>query len=174
MATQTQDAIDGAPGLPQLDISSFGNQIFWLIISLLAIYLILSRIALPRIAEVLTERQDRITDDLAAAEELKVQASLAEEAYNQALVEARNEAKHIVVKAKAEMQVELDTAIKIADEEIAEKKKVSDKVISEIKAGALESVRAVATDTASSVVVALGGSAEADKIMSAVANRMKG
>ena len=174
MATQTQDAIDGAPGLPQLDISSFGNQIFWLIISLLAIYLILSRIALPRIAEVLTERQDRITDDLAAAEELKVQASLAEEAYNQALVEARNEAKHIVVKAKAEMQVELDTAIKIADEEIAEKKKVSDKVISEIKADALESVRAVATDTASSVVVALGGSAEADKIMSAVANRMKG
>ena len=174
MATQTQDAIDGAPGLPQLDIASFGNQIFWLIISLLAIYLILSRIALPRIAEVLTERQDRITDDLAAAEELKVQASLAEEAYNQALVEARNEAKHIVVKAKAEMQVELDTAIKIADEEIAEKKKVSDKVISEIKAGALESVRAVATDTASSVVVALGGSAEADKIMSAVANRMKG
>lgn len=174
MATQTQDAIDGAPGLPQLDFSSFGNQIFWLIISLLAIYLILSRIALPRIAEVLTERQDRITDDLAAAEELKVQASLAEEAYNQALVEARNEAKHIVVKAKAEMQVELDTAIKIADEEIAEKNKVSDKVISEIKAGALESVRAVATDTASSVVVALGGSAEADKIMSAVANRMKG
>ena len=174
MATQTQDAIDGAPGLPQLDIASFGNQIFWLIICLLAIYLILSRIALPRIAEVLTERQDRITDDLAAAEELKVQASLAEEAYNQALVEARNEAKHIVVKAKAEMQVELDTAIKIADEEIAEKKKVSDKVISEIKAGALESVRAVATDTASSVVVALGGSAEADKIMSAVANRMKG
>ena len=174
MATQTQDAIDGAPGLPQLDFSSFGNQIFWLIICLLAIYLILSRIALPRIAEVLTERQDRITDDLAAAEELKVQASLAEEAYNQALVEARNEAKHIVVKAKAEMQVELDTAIKIADEEIAEKNKVSDKVISEIKAGALESVRAVATDTASSVVVALGGSAEADKIMSAVANRMKG
>ena len=174
MATQTQDAIDGAPGLPQLDFSSFGNQIFWLIICLLVIYLILSRIALPRIAEVLTERQDRITDDLAAAEELKVQASLAEEAYNQALVEARNEAKHIVVKAKVEMQVELDTAIKIADEEIAEKNKVSDKVISEIKAGALESVRAVATDTASSVVVALGGSAEADKIMSAVANRMKG
>ena len=89
MATQTNDAAgqaaDAAPGMPQLDFSTFGNQIFWLVVTLVAIYLILDRIALPRIAEVLAERQDRITGDIAAAEDLKTQALAAEEAYNKAL-----------------------------------------------------------------------------------------
>ena len=96
MATQTNDAAgqaaDAAPGMPQLDFSTFGNQIFWLVVTLVAIYLILDRIALPRIAEVLAERQDRITGDIAAAEDLKAQALAAEEAYNKALAEARTEA----------------------------------------------------------------------------------
>jgi len=42
--------------MPQLDFSTFGNQIFWLVVTLVAIYLILDRVALPRIAEVLAER----------------------------------------------------------------------------------------------------------------------
>ena len=49
------DAYGGAEtgGMPQLDFSSWPNQIFWLVITLVAIYLILSRVALPRIASVL-------------------------------------------------------------------------------------------------------------------------
>ena len=83
MATDTQAAGDaaGAPGLPQLDVTTFGNQIFWLAVALVAIYFILSRIALPRIAAVLAERQGTISNDLAAAEDLKTRATEAEEAY---------------------------------------------------------------------------------------------
>ena len=56
------------------------------------IYFVLSRIALPRIAAVLAERQGTITNDIAAAEELKAKAVEAEEAYNKALADAKAEA----------------------------------------------------------------------------------
>ena len=178
MATDTQDAAgqaaDAAPGMPQLDFSTFGNQIFWLVVTLVAIYLILSRIALPRIAEVLAQRQDRISDDLSAAENLKGQALAAEEAYNQALAEARVEAQRIVAAAKTEMQVELDAAIAQADTEIAAKTAVSESAIAEIRAGALESVGLVAVETAAAVVAAIGGAADAQAISAAVAKQMKG
>ena len=58
-----------AVGVPQLCFDWFPNQIFWLVVTLVVIYLILSRVALPRIASVLAERQGTITNDIAAAEE---------------------------------------------------------------------------------------------------------
>ena len=72
MATQTNDAAgqaaDAAPGMPQLDFSTFGNQIFWLVVTLVAIYLILDRIALPRIAEVLAAEPDSVNVSIDGAE----------------------------------------------------------------------------------------------------------
>ena len=50
------------------------NQVFWLVVTLVVIFLILSRVALPRIAEVLADRQSTITNYLAASEELKSKA----------------------------------------------------------------------------------------------------
>ncbi|MEQ3672865.1 F0F1 ATP synthase subunit B' [Pseudophaeobacter sp.] len=182
MASNTQDAAHGAaeaahgsaPGMPQLDPDTFGNQIFWLAIALVAIYLILSRVALPRIAAVLAERQGTITNDLAAAEDLKAKAVEAEDAYNKALADARAEAQRIAAETRAEIQVGLDEAIAKADEQIAAKAAESEKAIGEIKAGALESVKVVAADTAEALVTALGGKADAKAVATAVADRMKG
>ncbi|MBY6057666.1 F0F1 ATP synthase subunit B' [Leisingera daeponensis] len=182
MASNTQDAAHGAadaahgsaPGMPQLDFSTFGNQIFWLVVALVVIYLILSRVALPRIAAVLAERQGTITNDLAAAEDLKAKAVEAENAYNKALADARAEAQRIAAETRAEIQAGLDEAIAKADEQIAAKAAESEKAIAEIKAGALESVKAVAADTAEALVAALGGSADKDAIAAAVAERTKG
>ena len=79
------------PGMPQLNFDHWGNQIFWLILALIATYLILSRVALPRIGAVLAERQGTITNDIAAAEDLKVKAQEAEAAYDKALIDALTE-----------------------------------------------------------------------------------
>ena len=87
--------------MPQLDPSTFGNQIFWLLVALVVIYLILSRVALPRIGSVLANRHDTIARDIAAAEELKAKAQDAEKTYNQALVDARTEANRIIAATKA-------------------------------------------------------------------------
>ncbi|QBF29979.1 F0F1 ATP synthase subunit B' [Thalassococcus sp. S3] len=176
MATETPGAADAAasPSMPQLDFSTFGNQIFWLVLALLAIYFILSRVALPRIGAILTERQNTITNDIAKAEELKAEAVAAEEAYNKALADARAEAQRIVAETKAEIQADLDVAIQKADAEIAAKAAESEKAIAEIRAGAVESVKEVAQSTAAEVVSAMGASVDQAEIDAAVANRMKG
>jgi len=175
MATNTSTATEAAtPGMPQLDFSTFGNQIFWLVVTLVVIYLILSRVALPRIAGGLAERSGTISNDLAAAEELKANAVAAEEAYNQALSDARAEAAKIVASTKADMKAELDAAIAKADAEISQKTAESEKVISEIRATALESVEEVAKSTAMALVSALGGKEDAKTIDAAVSNEMKG
>ncbi len=182
MASITQEAAHGAadaahgsaPGMPQLNFSTFGNQIFWLAVALVVIYLILSRVALPRIAAVLAERQGTITNDLAAAEDLKAKAVEAENAYNKALADARAEAQRIAAEARAEIQADLNDAIAKADAQIAEKAAESEKAIAEIKAGALESVKIVANDTAEALVAALGGKADTKAVSAAVEDRMKG
>lgn len=177
MATQTHEAAGQAaetPGLPQLDFSTFGNQIFWLLVALVVIYLILSRVALPRIAAVLAERQGAITNDLAAAEDLKARAVLAEEAYNKALADARAQAQEIIAKTKAEIRADLDKATARADAEIAAKAEEGEKKIAEIRATAIESVREVAKDVAAEIVAAMGGKADGRTVTAAVNARMKG
>ncbi|MBM1633392.1 F0F1 ATP synthase subunit B' [Sulfitobacter mediterraneus] len=177
MATETHSAADAAaagPGMPQLDFSTWGNQIFWLVLALIATYLILSRVALPRIGAVLAERQGTITNDIAAAEDLKAKAIEAEAAYDKALLDARAEAQRIVADAKAEIQADLDVAISKADAEIAAKSAESAKAISEIRASALENVKVVAKDTAKEIVAAMGGKADAKTVTAAVTARMKG
>ncbi len=173
MATETTGATEAA-GMPQLEFSTFPNQIFWLLVTLVAIYFILSRIALPRIGAVLAERQGTITNDIAAAEDLKQKAVEAEEAYNKALADARAEAQKIVAEAKAEVQADLDTAMAKADAEIAARAAESEKAIAAIRASAVESVREVAGETAQEIVAAMGGKTDAAALGDAIAARMKG
>lgn len=171
------DAAHGATeavGMPQLDFTSFPNQIFWLLVTLVIIYFVLTRIALPRIEGVLAERQGTITNDIAKAEELRQKAVEAEEAYNKALADARAEAGKIVAEAKAEIQADVDAAAAKADAEIAAKAAVAEAAIAEIRAGAVESVKAVAGDTVREILAAFGTKADAKAITAAVNARMKG
>ncbi|MDR9485685.1 MAG: F0F1 ATP synthase subunit B' [Sediminimonas sp.] len=179
MATETHEAAGqaaeaAAPGMPQLDFSTYSNQIFWLLVTLVAIYFILSRIALPRIAAVLAERKGTISNDIAAAEDLKAKAAEAEDAYNKALADARTEANRIVAETKAEIKADLDAAMREADEEIAAKTAEGEKKIAEIQANATESVKEVAKETAKEVVAAMGAKADARTVTAAVNARLKG
>ena len=178
MATEAHEAAAGAAGhsagMPQLDISTWGNQIFWLVVALVVIYFVLRLVALPRIGAVLADRSSTITNDLAAAEELKQKAVAAEKAYNDALANARTEAAKIVAQAKAEIQKDLDAATAKADAEIAAKAAESEKSIAEIRDGAAAAVAEVARDVAAALVGALGQGADAKTVTAAVTARLKG
>lgn len=163
-----------AVGMPQLDFTSWPNQIFWLLVTLVIIYFVLTRIALPRIEAVLAERQGTITSDIATAEELKQKAVEAEEAYNKALADARAEANQIVAQARAEIQAEVDGAAERADAEIAARAAESEKAIADIRAGALDNVREVANAAAQEVLTAFGAKADAKAVAAAVEARLKG
>ena len=164
----------GALGMPQLCAEWWPNQIFWLLVTLVVIYLVLSKIALPRIAAVLADRKGTITNDLAAADELKQKAVAAEKAYNDALANARTEAAKIVAQAKAEIQKDLDAATAKADVQIAAKAAESEKSIAEIRDGATAAVSEVARDVAAELVAALGVGADAKTVTAAVTARLKG
>ena len=181
MATESTDYVSQcvseagrAIGMPQLCGEWVPNQIFWLLVTLVVIYLVLSKIALPRIAAVLADRKGTITNDLAAAEELKQKAVAAEKAYNDALANARTEAAKIVAQAKAEIQKDLDAATAKADAEIAAKAAESEKSIAEIRDGAAAAVSDVARDVAAELVAALGQGTDAKTVTAAVTARLKG
>ena len=163
-----------APNMPQLDPESWPSQVFWLLVALVIIYIVLTKIAMPRIASVLAERKGRISGDLAAAEELKSKAKAAEKAYNLALEQARVEAGKIILATKAEIQKDLNAAMADADAQISAKAAESEKRIAEIRAGAVQAVSEVARETAGALVVALGGTADDAAIEAAVAARLKG
>lgn len=175
------DAAHGAAeasgaGMPQLEFSTFPNQIFWLVLTLLAIYFILAKVALPRISSVIAERQGTLTNDLAAAEDLKRQAVEAEEAYNTALANARAEASKIAAETREEIQAQLQVEIDKADAQISARAAEGEARIAEIEAGAIATAEEVARDVAAEIVRALGPGKDVDAgaIASAVANRVRG
>ncbi|MEZ5648449.1 MAG: F0F1 ATP synthase subunit B' [Alphaproteobacteria bacterium] len=90
-------------GLPQLNPASFTSQIFWLFVIFIVLYVVLARIALPRIGAVIEARQQKITGDLAKATAAKDQAASVLAAYEAELAAARD-------KAQATMQAALDHA----------------------------------------------------------------
>lgn len=163
-----------AVGMPQLCIEWFPNQIFWLVIALAATFFVLSRIALPRIGAVLAERQGTISNDIAAAEDLRLKAVDADNAYKDALTQARADAAKIVADARAGIQKDLDAALARADTEISAKTAQSQARITEIKDGAIEAVTEVAKTTAREIVAAFGGKVDTASVTAAVSARMKG
>lgn len=175
-AEHTEEAAHGAEsaGMPQLDFSTFPNQIFWLIVTLMGLYWVLSRIALPRIAAVLSDRQGAVTGDLMAAEEFKQKAKEAEAAYDKALAEARSEAQKIVEANRAEIQKELDAAIAHADAEIAARAAESEKRIRDIRDSSATDAREVARDVTAELVSSFGGEVDKAAIDSAVDDHLKG
>jgi F-type H+-transporting ATPase subunit b len=168
------DAGGYALGMPQLCADWMPNQIFWLVVTLIAIFFVMSRIALPRIGAVLAERSGTITNDIAAAEDFKNKAAAAEAAYEQALTNARAQAQAIIAQAKADIQAELDIELQKADAAIAAKTAESEAAIGAIRDSAVRNITEVATDTAKELVLAMGGNADTTAITAAVAARMKG
>jgi len=172
MASETSGE---AVGMPQLDFSTFPNQIFWLVVSLVVVYFIVSKVILPRIGGVLEERHSVISDYISQAADFKKQAEEAEADYEAALAQARAEAQAIALETKAEIQAELNKAVAKADAEIAAKTAESEKAIAAVRESAVENVREVAMATTAEIVAALMPSVSDDAaVKKAVTARMKG
>jgi F-type H+-transporting ATPase subunit b len=150
-------AAPGEAKLPQLDIQTYPSQIFWLIVTFIVLYFLVSKIAVPRISEVLGEREERIADDLDKAETLKKEAEQVRSKYEKALAEARDKA-HVATReaqdsvaksgaaAEAEAQAKVGAMLKDAESRIAA-----------ARTEAIGNVRSVARDVAGDAVSKLIG-----------------
>ena len=78
--------------MPQLDISTFAPQLFWLAVIFVALYIVMKTVALPQVGRAIEARRQRREEDLARAARLKAEADAANEAYQKLLATARAEA----------------------------------------------------------------------------------
>ena len=138
--------------MPQLHFADFPPQLVWLAISFVVLYLLMARVALPRISEVLETRAERIRDDLDKAAALKAEAEAAMAAYQKLRAEARAQALAMtretsakLAEAAAARQAELAAALtaktKQAESQIAKAK--SEATVA-LKSVAVEAARAAA------------------------------
>ncbi len=166
--------VESEGGLPQLNSETYASQIFWLLIAFLLLYLLMSRIFLPRLGGVIEERRQRIADDYDKAAEFKRQAEEAEASYKQALADARARASRIAQETRDQideeikgMQLETDKKLE-ADIEAAEAR------IAETTAKAEATVREAARATTREIVVALIDETPSDEAIDAALRHAEG
>lgn len=157
LAAAAPEATGEGGGLPQLNASDFAPQLIWLAITFGALYYILSRWSLPRVAEVIEERRERIQRDLDEAERLKTETEKAIAAYEQELAAARGRASTIARETREKLAAEVEEERARVDAQVNAKLAEAEKRISEMKAAALAQVNQIATDTAGAIVEKLIG-----------------
>lgn len=157
LAAATAEAADQTGGLPQLNAQDFAPQLIWLAITFGALYLILSRWSLPRVAEVIEERRNRIQRDLDEAERLKGETEKALAAYEQELAAARGRAGSIARETREALAAEVDEERARVDAQVDAKLAEAEQRIAEMKSDALAQVNQIATDTAGLIVEKLVG-----------------
>ena len=154
---------------PPFDPATFGSQLLWLAISFGLLYLLMSRVALPRIGSILANRNNRIAGDLAEAARLKEESEAAIAAYEQALAEARQNAHSIAQKARDAAKAEIDADRGRIEEDLAAKLEAAETRIAAVKAKALAEVDAIAKEAAETLIeVLLGPRATRTEIAAAV------
>lgn len=143
--------------MPQLDVTMWPPQLFWLAVSFLALYFIVSRIIIPGTGGAIEARKNTIEGDLAAAVSAKSQSEAALKAYEASLAGARAKASAHALEARNRIGAETDQARHKLDAELAAKASAADKAIQAAKAKALGNVEEIAGELAASIVAELSG-----------------
>jgi F-type H+-transporting ATPase subunit b len=150
-------AVAAEQGMPQLNFSTYPSQLFWLAVFFFALYMVISRVALPRIGGVLEERRTRIASDLDRAQELKDDTERAIATYESELAEARSRAHGIVQQRREEMTAELNGERAELEKELAAKVSKAEQAITTTRDKALGQVERMAADVAGDIVARLAG-----------------
>jgi F-type H+-transporting ATPase subunit b len=169
-----QPAPEAKEPFPPFNPEWFASQLLWLAITFIALYVLLQRVAIPRIGGILKARADRIAGDIDRAQQAKAQSDAAVAGYEKALATARVNANAIAGKARDEAKTATDAERATTEAELNNKIAASEEGIRAIKQRALAEVNAIASDAATAIVKALTGAdvgqGEAD---AAVSDAMK-
>jgi F-type H+-transporting ATPase subunit b len=152
----------GHTTFPPFQSEFFPSQLFWLAVSFVLLYVLMSKIALPRIGAIMADRSKRISDDLAAADKLKEQSNAAHAAYEKSLADARGRAQSIASATRDQQAAEAEAAQKQLEAKLHEKLAAAEQSIASTRSSAMGNVRSIAAETASAIVERLIGKAPAD------------
>lgn len=143
--------------MPQLEVSTYVSQIFWLIVCFGALYYLLSRKALPRVAEILEARADRIRADLDEAQRLRKDAEDAMTRYEAVMAKAHQEAQIRVGETQAKLQAEAADKQAAVEARLAKQITEAEERIAKARADALKDLDNAALTTAQAATERLAG-----------------
>jgi len=155
--TEGTAAEGGHGAFPPMDAHSFPSQIFWLVIFFALLYLLMSRVALPKMAAVLEKRHKAIESDLSKASALKHETEAAIQHYEKSLADARANAQGIATDTRAKIAAEIEAERSALEKTLSAKLAEADSRISATKAKAMQDVHEVAAETAAEIVSELTG-----------------
>jgi F-type H+-transporting ATPase subunit b len=144
-------------GFPPFESNTFASQLVSLAIAFVALYLIVSRIALPRVGSVIDARQNAIEGDLAEAQKLKDASAAALKAYETELASARSRAQAIGNETREKLNAASETERKKLEDQLSVKLAQAEKTIAATRETAMSNVRGIAADAASAIVQRLTG-----------------
>ena len=160
---------------PPFQKDTFASQLVSLLIAFVALYLIVSKIALPRVGGVLDARQNAIDGDLTEAQKLKDASDAALKAYEAELASARSRAQAISAETRDRLNAASDAERKTLEEALAVKLAEAEKTIASTREAAMRNVRGIAADAAAAIVQRLTGLVPDGKsVESAVDASLKG
>lgn len=143
--------------MPQLDPTTFAPQLIWLAITFIGLYVLMARVALPRIGGMIEQRRDRIASDLDEAARLKDDTEKAIADYETALAEARARAHTIAQQTRDELKAATDRERASLDQSIAKKLAEAEARIADARDAAMADVATIATGLAGDIVTSLAG-----------------
>jgi len=160
--------------MPQFDSSTYVSQLFWLAVMFVALYWIVSKIAVPRIGEVLEQRARVIQNDLDRATQLKAETDAAIAAYEKAMTGARAQAYEHMRVIQENMKAVADKRTADVTAQVAKQISEAEARIASAKQAALESIKGMAAETARDIVAKLAGlSPDAGIVDAAVTTAIK-
>jgi len=160
---------------PPFHAPDFSPQLIWLGLSFVVLYVIMARIALPRLASIIEGRRDKIADDLDKAAALKAEADAALKAYETALEQARARAQTIASEMREKLQAETDRLKKEVDAKLAQQIEAAEGQINTTKNAALANLKGVATEVTGVIITHLmGEAANSAAVTAAVESELKG
>jgi F-type H+-transporting ATPase subunit b len=157
----------GKPAFPPFQKDTFASQLVSLVIAFVALYVIVSRIALPRVGSVLDARQGAIEGDLAEAQKLKDASDAALKAYETELAAARSRAQAIGAETREKLNAAAEAERKTLEQRLSLKLAEAEKAIAATRNAAMSNVRGIAADAAAAIVQRLTGIAPDGKSVDA-------
>jgi F-type H+-transporting ATPase subunit b len=178
--TEVMESVEHIPsaehgrGFPPFDSSTFASQLLWLALTFIALYLLMARVALPRVGSILEARRKQVEGDLAQAQRFKEQSDAAIAAHEKALAEARGRAQALANETRAKAAAAAEARRKDVDAKLAARIAEAEKAIAAKRSAAMANVHKVASDTVPAIIQRLIGTApESKEVAEAVSNVLK-
>ena len=155
-------------GMPQLNPEFWVSQIFWLTLTFGILYIVLSKLILPKISANLELRKSQIQENIEAAEKQRESSEAKLKEYDDIISKSKLEANNIFKEARENVLKEINTKKETLDKQIDEEIKKVEQEINLLRKGASEKINKIAIETTSELLVKLIGTEVNNSSISAI------